>query len=57
MLAPPLTSKAGITSKSSTYGQDPIQEYLGVDYLDRAMPTFNKSWILPPTKLSPMTNW
>ena len=31
----------------------PFQEYLGVDYLDKVILTFNKSSILPPTKLSP----
>ena len=33
-------------------GRTPFQGYLGVDYLDRGMTTFNKSRILPPIKLS-----
>ena len=31
----------------------PFQRYSGVDYLDKMIFTFNKSFILPPTKLSP----
>ena len=34
-------------------GRTPFQGYSGVDYLDRMIPTFDKSFILPPTKLLP----
>ena len=47
-----LVNRANTISKPSIYKLDPIQGYLGVDYLDWAMLIFNKLSILPPIKLS-----
>ena len=38
-----LISGAGTTSRPSIYNRTPFQGYSRVDYLDRMIPTFNKS--------------
>ncbi len=53
MSAPPLTDRSGITSKLSIYGYDPIQRYSVIDYLNKAMPIFNKLSFYHLPKLSP----
>lgn len=35
-----LDREASITSKLGTYGYDSIPKYLGIDYLDKMIPTF-----------------